>query len=546
MFVIWKHLFVFILSYSCYNYGLLFVSAALGPNDPVVLGQTFLARSMDPTDGSAGWALTSHGVAQKLFTVDQEGEIINQIAESVMKESEFVWILTIKTGYKFSNGTLVNGQHVADSLMELNEKNSGAQSSLGNMTVTATGDLTVRIESDRATHVMDAVLAEWVFVIYMKDDQNNFFFTGPYVIESFSADQIDLIPNEEYPRSDERPNVQIQRVDDGHDLANGLENKEIDIGFHLPIDTLPDLRDAGVIIKSFEVGYHYMMFYNIDTLSDVRVWQAIDFAIDRNALSQALAGGTATRSLFPDYTPYFSDDSDLNGNPEDSAALLEEAGWTLNAAGQRVDGDGMILTVNLVAYPQRPGLVIMQPVIAEALEDLGIIVTQTITTEEWPTTQKILDDRSFDLMLWAQHTLPAGDPFWFLSTFFRSDGGSNHANLLSSNVDSLLDTLSTEEVHGERVLLAQATMKAILDEVPVSNLVTPFWHVGLSERMKDYEPWGSDYYVVRDDLFLEGTDTDVPPTPQQDTSGSDRIVGATTGCMMMMCTSLIVSALFYL
>ena len=53
------------------------------------------------------------------------------------------------------------------------------------------------------------------------------------------------------------------------------------------------------------------------------------------------------------------------------------------------------------------------------------------------------------------------------------------------------------------------------DEVPVSNLVTPFWHVGLSDRMKDYEPWGSDYYVIRSDLFVspaksdEGASSDV-------------------------------------
>jgi len=36
----------------------------------------------------------------------------------------------------------------------------------------------------------------------------------------------------------------------------------------------------------------------------------------------------------------------------------------------------------------------------------------------------------------------------------------------------------------------------------VSNLVTPYWHVGLSQRMSTYQPWGSDYYVIRPDLFV--------------------------------------------
>ena len=40
----------------------------------------------------------------------------------------------------------------------------------------------------------------------------------------------------------------------------------------------------------------------------------------------------------------------------------------------------------------------------------------------------------------------------------------------------------------------------IAAEAPVSFLVTPEWHVGLSPALAGYEPWGSDYYVIRPDL----------------------------------------------
>ena len=151
----------------------------------------------------------------------------------------------------------------------------------------------------------------------------------------------------------------------------------------------------------------------------------------------------------------------------------------------------------------------MQPVIAKTLEALGIAVNSVVTGDDWSETQQVIDDRSFDLLLWAQHTLPAGDPLWFLSTFFRSDGGSNHANLASPTVDSQLDILSVVEERNERVLSTLAAHTAILEEVPVSNLVTPFWHIGLSDRMLGYEPWGSDYYIIRADLFVDGTTTEV-------------------------------------
>ena len=82
-------------------------------NTPVVVGQTFLAGSMDPTDGSAGWALTSHGVAEKLFTVDKNDEIVGQVADSVTKVSELVWELNLKPDYFVSAICDVLFRHIA-------------------------------------------------------------------------------------------------------------------------------------------------------------------------------------------------------------------------------------------------------------------------------------------------------------------------------------------------------------------------------------------------------------------------------------------------
>eukprot|EP00957_Ditylum_brightwellii_P200930 15316491-Ditylum_brightwellii.AAC.1 len=153
-------------------------SAALKEGERLLVGQTFLAgNGLDPTQGSTPWALTSHGIAEKLFTVDENGEIVGQVAESVSKISDTIWEVKIKSGYKFSDGTTLTALHVADALNSQNKDNSGAQSSLGTITALASGDLTVRIESDKPTHIMDSVLAEWAFVIYKKDPMNKFKFT---------------------------------------------------------------------------------------------------------------------------------------------------------------------------------------------------------------------------------------------------------------------------------------------------------------------------------------------------------------------------------
>ncbi len=325
--------------------------------EPVVVGKTFMAGSVDPTSGSPGWALTSHGISENLFTVNKNGEIVGQVAESVSKVSEFIWDVTLKSGYKFSDGTDVTAQAVADCLSELNSVNSNAQATIGTMTVTAPSATVVRIESTISTHIMDSVLAEWVFTIY-KNDGSNYVFTGPYKIQSFvENDHIDLVPNTHYSDHDKRGPITIKKYASG-DLAAAARNYDIDIGFHLPADAtvLADMRAAnGVHVRTFEVGYHYMMFHNLGkssgrAINDVKVREAIDLALDRSALSQTLAGGHGTRSLFPDYTPWYQDGLGVtHGDLTAAGAKLDEAGWTLDTTTGKRMKNGEALTIDLVA-----------------------------------------------------------------------------------------------------------------------------------------------------------------------------------------------------
>ena len=243
-------------------------------------------------------------------------------------------------------------------MAEVNTGNSKAQATLGVFTnVTAPSDLVVRIETADSTHVMDSVLAEFPFPIYKKDG-SNFVFTGPYKIESFvENDHIDLVPNTHYSDHDKRGPITIKKYASG-DLAAAARNYDIDIGFHLPADAtvLADMRAAnGVHVRTFEVGYHYMMFQNVGNssgraINDVKVREAIDLAVDRSALSQALAGGHGTRSLFPDTSPYYQDNLGVtHGDLTAAGAKLDEAGWTLDTTTGKRMKNGEALTVDLFA-----------------------------------------------------------------------------------------------------------------------------------------------------------------------------------------------------
>ena len=132
--------------------------------------------------------------------------------------------------------------------------NSGAQASLGAMTVTRVDDAKVRIQSERSTPVMDAVLAEWPFVVFLVKGGERLF-TGPFAVETFAdGDRIELVPNPHYPQALGRPLVTVRKYASGQALAAALAAGQVDLAFHLPVGELTDLRaQQGITVKSFEV-----------------------------------------------------------------------------------------------------------------------------------------------------------------------------------------------------------------------------------------------------------------------------------------------------
>ena len=501
-------------------------------DDVLQVGQLKLATTQDPRTEQHGWALTMHGVAEKLFTLNSDGEIVPEVAQSVGKVSEFEWDVDLKPDYKWSDGTPVTAQDVAACLNELHTMNDNTQSSLGDITATVPCDGTVRIKSTKATHIMDAVLADWVFVVYKKvqpfANSNDFVFTGPYKIDTFAADHIDLVPNTYYPQHAERRPITVTKYADGDALAADAAN--LDIAFNLPVSTLDTLRaTTGVNVRSFGVSQVYMMFYNMKKTTspvyDLKVRQAIDLALNREELQQDLSGGHGTRSLFPQNTPYYQDN--LGSSLADATAagaLLDDAGWTLDGTTNKRTKDGADLTIDLVAYKFRPDLGVMQPEIASNLEALGITVNVIMTRDgnydntgyddDWTEVVNRVAAGDFDILMWSQNVLPTGDPAHFLNAFFHTDGGNNKytGGWSSAAVDAKLDDLNVAEGHTARVAATAEAHAAILAEQPVSHLVTPSWHYSLSDRMvtEGYTAYGADYYIIHAEMFVTPTPAPAP------------------------------------
>ena len=469
---------------------------------PVTIGQTFIAASLDPADGSAGWALTSHGVGQNLFGIDRDGAIVPVLAEAVEADGDG-WIVTLRPNRRFSDGAPVTAADVAAALGRTNDRNPAARATGGAMTFTALDDLTLRIVPERPVPMMASLLAEWPMVVYRQTPDGPAF-TGPYQVDAFDgAGEITLSPNPHYDDAvARRPDIRLLRFSDAQSLALALQAGELDLAFNLPVEALPRLRaDGNLTVRSFPVAYQYMMWMNTrrPALNDAAVRRAIDLAIDRDMLIDAVNGGEVATGAFATFFP-FAGDAPRRHDAAEAAALLAAAGWTDGDGDGVRDRDGEDLALSLHAYPQRPDLVSFLPVVETQLESVGIGVS-TFVTE---AVSQLAGSHDFDLLLWAQHTAPAGDPAFFLNDFLRSGGRNNHSGYANPRYDAVLDAMAATGAPDEREALAREAQDILFADAPVSFLVTPFWHYGTSARLADYEVWGSDYYIIRDDLFVAG------------------------------------------
>jgi peptide/nickel transport system substrate-binding protein len=352
------------------------------------------------------------------------------------------------------------------------------------------------------------------------------------MVSTFTEDvRFELVPNTYYPQASDRPPLTINRVSNGTQAVTDLIAGTLDMAFHIPVsETSRVTSNSGTTLQSFNAGYQYMMWHNIRRApcSNLNVRQAIDLALDRTGMTTAVGAGSATRNFFPSNTPYYVSelDTNLGGDATAAGALLDTAGYTLNSTGTRVDSNGNPLSLTLVAYPQRPSLVASQPTVAANLRDLGIVVTEVVTSaNSWDELDTLMAAYNYDLLMWAQHTLPAGDPQFFINAFFRTGAGNNHAGLTSPTIDSLIDDLAEAEGEADRVAATEAAETGILDQAPVSILFTPVWYVGLGSRMANYEPYGSDYYVIHADVGLPSMgQQSCEPASNPTSSGAERMM----------------------
>lgn len=476
---------------------------AAAADDAIVIGNTKVIDTIDPVhNGSNAWSLTADGVSETVFMQDKDGNLVSHFVDSIEQKDDLTWEIKLKSGVKFSDGTDVDAQAFCDSMNSIMQNNEMASSSAGMITFTANDDSTVTLTTERETTVMPSVLCEYNMVVCKDNGDSNYVFTGPYVIDNMDPGvELDLVPNQYYDdRASERSNVVIKAFSDTAAMQQAFESGEIDMAFTITPETTDILQSEGYTTKDFDAGYQYFMVVNSkenETLSDLKLRQAINVAVNREDMVTALKGGRVANGFFAQYYS-FAGDVQETYDPEQAKSLLEEAGYTDTDGDGFVDKDGQKLTLKLVTYPSRPDLSVLMQLVVSELNDIGI----DATTELTDSIGNYVKTEEFDIAFWAQHTAPTGEPTYSLSQFFRTGAAYNNNEYSNEKVDELLDQMGELPAGEEKDNLAKQVQQIVSEDLPVIYLVDPQWHIAVSDKLANYQPYNGDYYVVNAELGL--------------------------------------------
>jgi len=361
---------------------------------PLVLLATGDVVSFDPMyTQSSSEAERSSNLA--LLWFDDQGELKPQLAESVTPIDDYTWEIKLKQGYTFWDGRPVDAEAVKftyDRGQRLLEAGEGdvtfGFTALGMESMEIIDDYTLHFKTLTPDPITPVHLAyRETYILHPEYyAENGPEVTGLKPLGAGPYEFVEYVPGEYYKYKAyegyrdgvaDIKEVVVRPVPELSTRINELKAGSADVISNLTPDLFPEVEGApGAHVVTVEGMTRVMVQIKQGrhpALADVKVRQAMNYAVDRYGIMESLFGdyGKASCDILnpprqnPDQWCYPYD-------PAKAAALLDEAGWLMGSDGVR-EKDGVKLSLEMDtstgSYPYDKE---MAQIIAEQLQAVGI------------------------------------------------------------------------------------------------------------------------------------------------------------------------------
>ncbi|MDD3409270.1 MAG: ABC transporter substrate-binding protein [Eubacteriales bacterium] len=327
--------------------------------------------------------------------------------------------------------------------------------------------------------------------------------TGKYkFVEWKSGQYISLTRNDSYFGA--HPSIENVIVQFGADttLVAALINGEIDVLYGLPaseMETVEAMPNIGYYSSPALSVYYIGLNQLVESLSDLRIRQALAYALDKETLVDTLFGSEVAYvadDIFPaNHWSHADDVQTYAFDPEKAKALIEEAGYTMGGSGiYEKDGKPLHLTFDVA---ESSTVSAMSALIQQMWKAVGIdceIISQDFSTLAYTKLFPSDSDgnpryvTADDFMMYTLGFGVEVDPNEYneyLSTA-KGPGSWNFISYSNPTVDELFAKQLVQTNPEERAATFHEIAKIISQDIPWIPLYGKNNVEGVSNRVQNY------------------------------------------------------------
>ncbi len=447
----------------------------------VVVGMTQDLVSLDPhavTD--AGTRNVVFNLYEGLVKATPNGDLEPAVASDyTISDDAKVYTFTLRDGITFHDGSAVTVDDIKYSLERYAEEQSDSSAFSIVEEVAVVDEKTVEVRLKEGNSEFLPELTCGIIPASNEDPAGNPIGTGPFKFVSYEPGQNIVMAKYDgyWGEKAYLDEVTFKFVADVETAFMELQAGTLDILNYLTADQVSVLGDEFNIVNG-SMNLVHALFLNNDyePLSNLKVRQALNYAVDCQSINDFLFGGASRligTHMSPSLASYYNEETEglYEYNPEKAKELLAEAGYA----------DGFELSIMVPsAYTQH---VSTAEIIVENLKAVGIDAKLELV--EWGTwLSECYQGRNYEAtVVGVDGKLSPSD--WFAK--YVSTDAKNFMNYKSEKFDALFaEALATVDAQKKAELYKEAEMVLAEDAVNVF-IEDPADFVAVNSKLAGYQ-----------------------------------------------------------
>lgn len=464
-----------------------------GTGERIVVNSPYPTQpvSLDPNyDTVVDFLQISRNFADGLFRLDDDMKVQPALATEFAQPDDVTYNITLRDDVLFHDGTPFTSADVVYTFdriandQELASKQKTYVSNVASVTATSESEVQIVLKQPDASFVN--ALANVIYItpqapieeIGVAQFGQAPIGTGPFKFETWNeGDSVVLTANCDYWGDKPIPSeVEFRFIPEPATAISSLQSGEVDIISQVAPDLAAGLEGSSeVTVKQSEGNQTLWLTPNTleGPMADERVRQALNYAIDKDAITGQLLGGFATPVGQVNGASVFGYSDDIEPypyEPDKARELLEEAGY----------GSG--LHIELVTH--RENLRSVMQSIQPYLEEVGIQVTTQFDPNFFADTflgqkmgpNQVMVQTISNLLMDADYTLG-----------LHFDGARRGLYFHTPETDAMISEARGEQDRDARKAAYDELNAAFYEIAPAVFLYSPQALYGVNSRV-DFEP----------------------------------------------------------